>query len=1050
MRVPESGYFVLRATATDRRGNEVRASTGLYAVSDRPDEDVSTRSNGWSEGDARVVKLELDKKNYAAGETARVLIRNPFKEAEALVTVERAGVLATQTTVVRGPMPVVSVPVRDDYFPDVFVSVHLVRGRVQAPPESGADIGGPDYRDGYVDLTVTPQSHRLDVDVIANKKEFRPGDDLDADIAVKDAYGRPTRAEVTFYAVDEGVLMLTDYKTPDPLEAFTGPRSLAVFGMESRDHLAKIRKLKAGEKLHDVGWETRVVNHVARDDSSDKGDPGGGGDEDSAGKVRRDFRNTAFFEAGRITSAEGKAHFHFKLPDNLTTFRLMAVAASVDRFGSGQANITASKSLMVRPALPRAIRLGDKFNASVVVSGKTLGPVSADVHIALGSAGLALLGPPTQRTVLPASGNAEVHFPLVARSAGDVKLSFDATAGAERDAVVVSKTVSTPLHLESTAVYGETDHSSAIALGDLSRIRSDKGGLDVRLSSSALVGLDAAFEELSDYPYGCTEQLASRMIPLVALGDLARTVGARVPAATDARMEDAVGELLAHQHADGGFGFWDDDPALPWLSAYAMFALDGASKKGIHVPSSALDYGIEYLRRALSGEKFKSATPVPRGRADETTSEDAVHAQEADREELDDKDAPLSGEGLTTTDRASRAYAEASFVADTLATLGKPDPGMLNQLYDERAHQPLFSQALLLHAMAVATMPKSQTGNLANEILSRLRVDAGVALADEENELFAPLLDSPVRTTALVLRALLAVDPAQPLAPRLAKGLLMARKTDAWRSTQENTWALVALDDYRKAQEAPRPDFDVNVFLGSTLIGDEAFHDRSLRDARITLPSTKVRELAGPLAMSLKGAGRLYYSAELKYEVAELPQKPLDRGLFVQKTMRAVKLSEIEKATKWIPKKTSLEAHAGDLVIVDLLLESPEPREQVVIVDPLPAGLEAVDFDLGTTGKTHAVRNPAAPGDLTAIADVPKDTVVDVGVPFRTTTFHRELKDDRVLTFLPAVKPGLYHFSYLARATVVGTYVVPPTSADCMYSPEVYGRTRAFTFDVVP
>jgi hypothetical protein len=73
-----------------------------------------------------------------------------------------------------------------------------------------------------------------------------------------------------------------------------------------------------------------------------------------------------------------------------------------------------------------------------------------------------------------------------------------------------------------------------------------------------------------------------------------------------------------------------------------------------------------------------------------------------------------------------------------------------------------------------------------------------------------------------------------------------------------------------------------------------------------------------------------------------------------------------------------------------------------------------------------------------------------VGVPFLETTYHRELKDDRVLTFLPDVRPGLYHFRYLARATVVGSFVVPPTSAECMYSPEVYGRTRAVTFDVRP
>ncbi len=276
-------------------------------MSDRPDEDSSWQSRGWSEGDARVAKLELDKTSYGAGDTGKILVRNPFKEADALVTVERAGVLAFQTTTLRGPMPIVTIPVRDDYFPGVYVSVHLVRGRVQTPPENGADVGGPDYRDGYATLTVSPQSSPPGRRRDRGQEGSPPGrGPRRGGIVVKDAYGRPTRAEVTFYAVDEGVLTLTDYRTPDPLAAFTNPRSLAVFGLESRDHLAKIRRLKAGEKLTDVGWEKLAPRHLMADDSSDKGDPGGGGDAEAGGRIRRDFRSTAYFESGDIHIGRGQ------------------------------------------------------------------------------------------------------------------------------------------------------------------------------------------------------------------------------------------------------------------------------------------------------------------------------------------------------------------------------------------------------------------------------------------------------------------------------------------------------------------------------------------------------------------------------------------------------------------------------------------------------------------------------------------------------------------------------------------------------------------------
>ncbi len=196
LRVPEAGYFIIRATAKDRRGDVVRASTAVYSLSDRPD--VPTTRLGWSEGDTRVVKLESDKATYDPGETAKILVRNPFKEAEALVTVERGGVLASQTTTLRGSMPIVSVSIGDDYFPNVFVSVHLVRGRIQAAPVTGADVSGPDYRDGYVELGVSPQTHRLDVEVTADKKDHRPGDDLDADVTVERLARatRPSRAHL--------------------------------------------------------------------------------------------------------------------------------------------------------------------------------------------------------------------------------------------------------------------------------------------------------------------------------------------------------------------------------------------------------------------------------------------------------------------------------------------------------------------------------------------------------------------------------------------------------------------------------------------------------------------------------------------------------------------------------------------------------------------------------------------------------------------------------------------------------------------------------------
>jgi hypothetical protein len=364
LRVPLPGYFIVRATSA---GPVVRSSTFVYAVDDRSD--APGTALGWDETGARGLRIETDKETYAGGETARVLIRSPFKEADALITLERAGVLWQDVVHVRGPMPVVNVPIKSEYYPNVFVGVHLVRGRVAPAPAIGqADLGAPDFRTAVRELAIDREAHRLHVVIAPSKSEYGPGEIVDADVSVLGEGGRGVRAGVTFYAVDEGALMLTSYKTPDPLPAFGERKRLADFGVESRERLARFIPLKNGERVPVLGYDFEEAKPAPPEMLSDKGANGGGG---GAMALRADFRTTAYFEPGRVTSGEGIAHFQFKLPDNLTKFRLMAVVASADdRFGFGERTITSSRALMARPALPRLLRVGDTFEASVVVSTK--------------------------------------------------------------------------------------------------------------------------------------------------------------------------------------------------------------------------------------------------------------------------------------------------------------------------------------------------------------------------------------------------------------------------------------------------------------------------------------------------------------------------------------------------------------------------------------------------------------------------------------------------------------------------------------------------------
>jgi uncharacterized protein YfaS (alpha-2-macroglobulin family) len=978
--VPEPGFYLVHATARDEKGREASAAYAVYSIGEGPD-----FRGDWEETDANEVQLVPDKKQYQVGDVARILIKSPVRQAEALVTVERAGIYRQQRVHLTGATPTVSIPITEDLRPNAYVSVHLERGRSKGRPARGADVGAPLFKSGYASLVIDPESRRLQVALTTPRRDYRPGEAVDADVAVTDRAGKPVSAELTLWAVDEGVLMLTGYKTPDPVPTFTALRPLSVFTLESRASLGAPRMITAAE----IGI--------------DKGQDGGGG---GAEPMRADFRATAWFQPGVVTGADGRAHARFTLPDNLTTFRLMAVAAARDdRFGGAEAQVTTSRPLMVRPALPRFLRAGDTASAGVVVTTKGLGPTRVQVSAA--AEGLTLGGDTTREVDVPAGGSVEVRWSMAAPHAGDAKLSFRARGGGASDAVEVTRRVDAPAVLETAAIAGETRDVSGEKMGDLRGIRDDVGGLDVRVASTALVGVEDGMEQLLEYPYGCTEQLTSRLVPLVGVGDLARDFGLDLPRYPERLADAAVAQVLANQRGDGGFGWWPDSRwSDPWLTSYAAWGLDIAQKAGRPVPSESLARTVQFLRRSLE------TSPLV-----------------------------VAGAPWRTT--------AAAFAVDVLASMGAPDPGYTNRLYEERRSMPLVGRALLAHAIAVSKMDATQAAELLRDVEAHLRVStAGALVEDNLGNGYAPILDSNARTTAIVLRALVAMDPRHPLAARLARGLLGERRNGHWRSTQEAAWALLALADYRRAAESEQPNFDGRVWIGGDLALEAPFHGRSLaaREAHVAIASVLAAP-AAPMAFQVSGSGEMFYEARLRYARRELPREGVDQGLFVRKTVRAVQPEGLPSALATLPERSAARVPAGSLVLVDVVVVTATPRQQVVVDDPVPAGLELVDSSLVTTARSLAA---AANGDGaeegTNGDDL--DDAITTRRAWAPSYFHRELHDDRALTFVEHMRAGMFRYQYLARATTPGVYVVPPTKAECMYEPETFGRTGASQLEV--
>lgn len=963
---PTPGYYVMRATLTDSHGNQVHASEGVYAMGEG--------GMGFPDGDDQKLELVPSKPSYKVGETAQVLVKSPFPSAEALVTVEREGILSQRRVLLTGAMPTIDIPVTEAFLPNAHISVLMVRGRTKPMPSKTqeVDVGAPAFRLGFATIDVDHDSRKLRVTVKPSKKDYKPGETVDVDVEVKDAATKGTRAEVTLYAADEGALSLIGYKTPDPLDVFFAPRGSSVSTIETRDALARI-----ASSSNAIGF--------------DKGlDGGGGGDA-----ARRDFKQTAYYEPALLTDDAGKLKARFKLPDSLTSFRIMAVATGVDdRFGSADATVTTSKPLMIRPALPRLLRAGDKLDASVVIASKG---TAGQVEVKLAAEGVKLEGEAAKTVRVESGQSVEVRFSLSAPKTGTAKLSFKASVdGAVADAVEVTRPITSPTMLEAVALYGDTTSAAGEQLGDLSSLRDDTGGLDVSLSSTALTGLQGSVDQLIEYPYGCTEQMASRLVPLLPLRDMAKALGLGLPKDLDATISQTITKLLANQHDDGGFGLWAESSRSDrWLTAYALWSLDEAKRHGVAVRESAITAASRFLRDSLSDQ----------------------------REE-------------------QHSGSERAFALDVLAQAGSPDQGELSRLFEKREELPWFARALLLHAMVISGSDKSAIADLTRELSSGLRLDGPYARIETGATGFEALLDSPARTSAMVLRALVAADPAHPLAAKLALGLLADRKGGSWRSTQETAWALIALDDYRRAQERVPPSFDARVFLGDNLLGEVPFRDKGALGAQMQFPMTNIGGSNGQiLAFEAKGQGHLFYEARLRFARKQMPTVPSEGGFYVERRAAVVTPEQLRAGAP--PTFSTIESvPAGALLLVDLSVVTPSTRTFVVLDDPLPAGLEGVNARLAGTADWLDI------SQASASASYSDDGSESYDSSHYAPLTRREVRDDRVVFFIDEMPPGAYHYRYLARATALGTFSAPPARIEEMYTPETFGHTAGHMLTV--
>jgi uncharacterized protein YfaS (alpha-2-macroglobulin family) len=965
--VPEkAGFYLLEAEGKDRRGNGIVTKTYFYVT--------GADYIPWERQDEDIVELIPDSTNYRPGDVAKILVKSPFERANALITVEREFLLHSEIREIVGSSSQIDIPIRSEHLPNVYVSVLLVQGRTTPKvTDNTQDLGKPSFKIGYAKLNVDPSEKRLAVDILELAQTYKPGEEVSVDFAVKDSGGKGTKASLAVAVVDVGVLNLIGYQTPDPFSHFYSQKPLAVSTSDSRPFV--LEQLFFGEKGEEMG--------------------GGLGEMMKAGfapslaeiELRGDFRFTAYWNPSLETDEEGNASVTFKLPDNLTTFRVMAVAQTQNsRFGRAESHFRVTKPLLLQASLPRFARVGDEFSAGVVVHNQT----TKNAAVVLDCQAKGMLSTDENRTreiSLAAGESQEVLFAFKVEKPGKAELEFRARMGEDTDGLEISFPLKLPRPTETVALFGETLESAEEKIRIPENVYPVESRITFSASASALSGLEGSVRFLRNYPYFCLEQRLSSILPFIVAKDVLSDF--RLIDSSQAEMkehvEKSLEEIYEYQRENGGFGLWPDSPYdSPFNSCYAAFALAHAREAGYSVDEARVNRLIQYMKNMIRGRLGKQNYPY--------------------------------GQKVWKTTEAYALYA--------LALFNQPEPSYAEKLFVERDALSLFGKTLLLKALNQGKGAINAQNTLIQELMNKVKVTPTTAHFEEEQGREGRwIYSSNNRTSAFILQSLVEVGTESPLLSSVARWLVERRKAGTWATTQENFYVFYALSEFYRRYEKIAPDFKIAVSLAGKSLLEESFETRD-KMAKTQSPLGDLTPgTIEPMKIDMRGSGKLYYQTRLTYApMQEL--NALDQGFSVVKDITTLDGKPLDSV------------QAGTLAVVTLQVISPQESLFVVLDDPLPAGFEAVNPAFLTESEEQQKHLEELSGTS--------------GWRRWWQGFnHIEMHDDRVLLFADSLLPGVHTHRYLVRALTYGTFHSPGTHIEEMYSPEVFGRSNEVTIKII-
>ena len=950
----ESGSYRIRANFSDAGDDLGATDLQIWVTGENP--------VFWGSRERDRLEIKLDKTTLQVGETATALIQSPYPEGELYFAVVKDKPLYQQIIKVKGGAPQVQFQVTPEMLPNAAVQAVLVR---QGKPLHQLEPGSLDnlVKIGFAPLKVNLDDKYLKVQATPVQPSLTPGAQQTVQLELKDNQGNPTKGQFTVMVVNEAILQLSGYRPPDLVKTVYAEQAIATRFSDNRRNVVVQQQALTQRK----GW----------------GYGGGLSAGAASTRIRKDFQALAYYNGSVLTDATGKAQVTFKLPDDLTTWRVMAIATDGNlRFGNSEATFVTTKPLVTNAILPQFARPGDLILAGLSVTNNTdetgnltiRGELSGTVKFA-GNCKEAACNISTKVE----SATRAYRFPMIAGSVGVSQVRFTTQLNrTTADAFEVPLEIK-PLEItEQVVETGVTKNQVKIPLNVEKNVVSDGGGLDIQLASTLIPEITASAQQVlqnDDLPF--TEPTASQLIVAANMQILSKKWGVGNQSLIFKQTNQALKQLQKLQLTDGGFAaFPGQQKSDPWVSSYAAESLAKANQvfPGL-VDGGMLQSVKTYLQKVL-------ANP---GQYDFCQQQLCKNQ--------------LQLNALTA-----------------LAELGEKRNSFLADIYRQRNAFDLVTQMKLARYLSQFPEWQNESKQLLNQLQQNIYDTGATAVVSLPRNW--EWMSSPTTAQAQALRLFIVQHTQPEVIDRLLQSLLALRRNGTWLPSYDNAQALTALVEYSKLQPIP-PNFVAKVQLAGKKLGEKRFEGDRNPNLEVKVPITDLPRGRHDLLLQKSGQGELHYLAAYRYRL-QGNQPGRFNGLRVTREINRVGEQMLQRIGLYAFDQP-LSLPSGQVFDIGLEIIADHPVEHVVITDPLTAGFEAVDASFQTS--TAA---------LQAKAD-------NWQVGFKT------IYRDRIVAYADHLEPGVYHLHYLVRSVTPGTFIYPGAKIHLQYTPEEFGRTADST-----